>query len=201
MEEQEPTIEEIKKIANQKRPKKPTEYNEFIKKQMELFKGQNINPKEKMKLATQEWQKQKEINGKKEDSPIPPPKPFTRKKKVVKEPKLEPIIEPNNHVNEIKETIENEIKPKINYDELHNNIEILKEMVKNQNNFIQESLKPKPRAKPKPKPKMKRVNNTLDLTITDNEINKIINDKEPEPKGPQQDEKIKAFLDALLKRN
>jgi len=48
---------------------------------------------------------------------------------------------------------------------------------------------------------MKRVNNTLDLTITDNEINKIINDKEPEPKGPQQDEKIKAFLDAFLKRN
>jgi len=139
MGEQEQTNEEIKKIANQKRPKKPTEYNEFIKNQMELFKGQNINPKEKMKLATQEWQKQKEINGKKEDSPIPPPKSFTRKKKIVKETKLEPIIEPNNQVNEIKETIENEIKPKINYDELHNNIEILKEMVKNQNNFIQES--------------------------------------------------------------
>ena len=68
-------------------------------------------------------------------------------------------------------------------------------MLENQNNFIKESLKPKQRAKPKPKPK---INNTLDLTITDNEINNIVNN--PTQETPKYDEKIKAFMDALLKK-
>jgi hypothetical protein len=190
--EQEPTIEEIKIIANQKRPKKPSAYNDFIKQQMELLKGQDLKPKEKMKLATQEWHKQKEPKGAKED--LPPPKQFIRKEKPVKEPIKEQIKEP------IKEELTKpEEKPNINYDELHNDINFLKEMLKNQNNLIHETLKPKPRARPKPRPKPKKIIKTLDLTITDNEINNIINDgKEQEPK---QDEKMKAFLDGLLKKN
>jgi hypothetical protein len=186
---QEPTIEEIKIIANQKRPKKPSAYNEFIKQQMELLKGQDMNPKEKMKLATQEWHKQKEPKEIKEDleQSLPPPKEFIRKKRQIKEP----IKEELTKTDDIKD------KSNINYDELYNDINFLKEMLKNQNEFIQETLKPKPRQKPRPKPK--KIINTLDLTITDNEINKIINDeKEQEPK---QDEKMKAFLDGLLKKN
>jgi hypothetical protein len=190
--EQEPTIEEIKIIANQKRPKKPSAYNDFIKQQMELLKGQNINPKEKMKLATQEWHKHKEPERKIENiqQPLPPPKQLIRKQRQVKEPIKEQIKE---------ELTKPEEKPNINYDELHNDINFLKEMLKNQNNLIHETLKPKPRARPKPRPKPKKIIKTLDLTITDNEINKIINDeKEQEPK---QDEKMKAFLDGLLKKN
>ena len=180
--EREPTIEEIKIIANQKRPKKPSAYNDFIKQQMELLKGQDIKPKEKMKLATQEWHKQKEPQGAKEELPLslpPPPKTFTRKKKSIKDAEL--LKEELIKTDEIKKTSNGE------YDDLFNEVNVIKEMLIN--------LKPKPRAKPKPK----KVIKTLDLTITDNEINNIIkNEKEQQPK---QDEKIKAFLDALLKRN
>lgn len=211
MEEQEPTIDEIKKIANAKRQKKPSQYNEFVKQQMETFKGQNIDHKEKMKLVSIEWNKQKEPKGAQEEisSSLPPPKPIIIKKKRVnvKQPKIEQIEKPIEEP--IKEPIIidnnkalNDIKPSINYDELHNDIELLKEMLRNQNIFIQETLKPTPRAKPKPKPKPKQISKTLDLTINDNEINNIINNIPTDIKKqePKQDEKVKAFLDALLKK-
>ena len=212
MEELEPTIDEIKKIANAKRQKKPSQYNEFVKQQMETFKGQNIDHKEKMKLVSIEWKKQKEPQGAEEDLsslPLPPPKPIIIKKKRVnvKQPKIEPIEEPIKEPIKEPVIIDNsqvskEIKPSIDYDELHNDIELLKEMLRNQNIFIQETLKPIPRAKPKPKPKPKQISKTLDLTINDNDINNIINNIPTDIKKqePKQDEKVKAFLDALLKK-
>ena len=59
-------------------------------------------------------------------------------------------------------------------------------------------------AKPKSKPKPKKVIKTLDLTITDKEIDAIVNDKPIEKKvnikGSSTDDKLKAFLDAMIKK-
>jgi cobalamin biosynthesis protein CobT len=61
---------------------------------------------------------------------------------------------------------------------------------------MKSKIKSKP--KPRPNPALKRVNNTLDLTVNDKEIDEIINTDKKQDKT--KDDKLKAFLDALTKK-
>ena len=67
-------------------------------------------------------------------------------------------------------------------------------MILNQNQFLSNiNIKPKPKAKPKPKPKPK--GKTLDLVVSDKELEQIINPSNTKPTDP----KLQAFLDAFKK--
>jgi hypothetical protein len=175
-EEQKPTIEEIKQIVDAKRK---------TKKQIE-FK----QPNEKVI--------------------IPEPKQIVRKQRTPrakKEPVLEPIQEPI--IEPVKEFIQEPIKEPIpELMKTYSNdtkIRELQDDVYGLTNLVLEMMKTKSKiAKPKSKPKPKKVIKTLDLTITDKEIDAIVNDKPIEKKvnikGSSTDDKLKAFLDAMIKK-
>ena len=114
-------------------------------------------------------------------------------KQVIEEPIEEPIKEP------IKELINDDTK-----------LRELQDDVYNLTNLIIDMMKSKPKIKPKTKPKPRPVTKTLDLTISDKEIVNIINDNndndnknkptEKPVKGSSNDDKLKAFLDAMTKK-
>jgi len=81
---------------------------------------------------------------------------------------------------------------------LFESINNIKDLIYSQNNVINEVIttnqkKNKPKSKPKPKPPPRK---TLDLTISDNDIDNIINVK-PKSEKPSVDPKLQAFLDAF----
>ena len=47
--------------AIKEQKKEPSAYNKFIKEQMTLLKNDGYNPKDRMRKATEEWKKQKNI--------------------------------------------------------------------------------------------------------------------------------------------
>ena len=79
------------------------------------------------------------------------------------------------------------------YKELYDDIKNIKDLINQQTNFIQEVIN-KPKAK-KQKPKPKPVVKTLDITVTDKEIEKIIETKETNTK----DFKLQQIIKALQK--
>jgi hypothetical protein len=187
-EEIKPTIEEIKQIADTKRKlKNPTKYNTFVKEQMEKLKDENISQKEKLSAISKQWKDQKE--------PLPPPKEF--KRRVKKEPKSQPEPEPEIKSEPELKGPEPEPEPEQRPELINNDFITLHENINSIKQLLEEVMKSKSKPKPKPRPTLKRVNKTLDLTINDKEIEDIINvDKK---KDKTQDEKLKAFLDAMTK--
>ena len=184
-EENKLTIEDIKQIADTRRKlKNPTKYNIFVKEQMEKLKDENISQKDKLSTISKKWKEQKE--------PLPPPK--ETKKRIKKEPEFQPEPEP-----EIKSEPEpNGPEPELKPEPINNDFITLQENINSIKQLLEEVMKSKSKPKPKPRPTLKRVNKTLDLTINDKEIEDIINtDKK---KDKTQDEKLKAFLDAMTKK-
>jgi hypothetical protein len=197
-----PTIEEIKKIADTKRKlKNPTKYNLFVKEQMQNLRDENIPNKDKFSTISKKWKEQKEQLPLPEPEPeLPqPPKEFKRriKSNLKSKPETELIPEPK-YIPEPELIPEPKYIPEPDNNNKNNDFTILQENIMNIKQLLEEVIKSKPKPKPKPNPALKRVNNTLDLTVNDKEINDIINTKTAQDK--KQDEKLKAFLDALTKR-
>lgn len=179
-EEQKPTIEEIKQIVDAKRK---------TKKHID-FK----QPNEKVIIPEPKQIVRKQKKPKAVKEPIQEPI-----QELIQEPIKEPLIE------FIQEPIK-ESKPE-SVKSFSNDIKLreLQDDIYGLTNLVLEMMKPKNKiAKPKPKPKPKKIVKTLDLTITDKEIDAIVNDKPIEKKvnikGSSNDEKLKAFLDAMIKK-
>ena len=180
--ESKPTIEEIKKIVDDKRNNKPQKYsNEQRLKNLELAR-------EKRKIKNQ--------NKKIIEEPIPTPAPA---------PIPAPI--PSPIPLKIPIQIPAPIPAQIHASSFENNLMIeLKNMILKQNEIL-EKLNIEPKKKIKKEPKKKIENKTLDLTISDNEIKNIIDAKNNNnnsnninninDKKNIEDPKLKMFLDAF----
>lgn len=198
MENNDITIEEVKKIADEKRK---TINPELAQKRLEnLAKGREIR-------------KQKLMNKSKPEAipePIPEPIAEPKSKKRQTSTKVKEVIpEP---VPVVMNTPQRQPKSKKHQDKteefqsfnkLEESINNIKELINNQNiNNLKEEIinavKPKSKPKKVKTPKASVINKTLDLTISDAEISNIINkDEKTMTKG---DEKLASFLKALQKK-
>jgi hypothetical protein len=223
----EPTLEDIKKLADSKRPHKPYRKEDRIRN---------------LELARQKKKLQPTPEPEPEPEPLPPPKSKAKPKpkpkakaKAKPEPEPEPetetetetetepepeperpVIIMKHYKKKPKSQPEPEpepIKKTESYDVLFNNITNLKDLIINQQDKLDTIMNKKntsiktPRVK-----KVKEPVKSLDLTITDNEIKNIVesNDKdkilEAIDKGRaydiknNTDVKLKAFLDAMTKK-
>ena len=167
----EKSIEEIKEIVDSKRPRKYTK-EEKIKN---LQKA-----REKKQLKKQE----------------------------LKEAVIEPIIEPEpKPVKVIKQKEAKTIKPVKSIDndidklaDIYNDIKNIKELITEQS-YKFESIIIKPKPKPKKEKKIKIENKTLNLDITDKEIDNIINDNKDNKNNKIVDAKLQEFLKAFQKKD
>ena len=173
----EPTIEDIKKIADNRRPKKYTK--EDIIKNLELAREKR---KQKLQQAVTLNNKKEEVL---EDGD-------TDGDVNEREPEI-PIV-----LNK-KPTI---IKHKSQYNnlnslsDLYESINNIKELISSQSKVIEDAIKPKPKQKKQRKPKVET--KTLDLSISDKEVENIIIGNDNNIKK-ETDAKLKLFLDALKK--
>jgi hypothetical protein len=109
-----------------------------------------------------------------------------------------PKLKSKQSVSDIKSQDNQDNQYNHTFSTLFESINNIKDLIYSQNNVINEVIttnqkKNKPRSKPKPKPPPRK---TLDLTISDNDIDNIINAK-PKPEKPSIDPKLQAFLDAF----
>lgn len=206
--ETKPTIDEIKQIADTKRKlKNPTKYNLFVKEQMEKMKTESISNKDKLSTISKKWKEQKEQIpvSLPEPEQLPAPTELKRKSKnnSISKSKSKPELEPEPKF--IPEPEPNFIpEPKFIPEpdnNSNNDFSILKENISNIKDLLEEimksKIKSKPQPKPRPNPALKRVNNTLDLTVNDKEIDDILNTDKKQDKT--NEDKLKAFLEALTK--
>ena len=163
--DEEKSIEEIKEIVDNKRPRKYTKEDRIKNLQI---------AREKKQLKKQE----------------------------LKEPIIEPVaVIVKTEPEPIKEIKQKEVKmtkvKSINNDidklaDIYNDIKILKELINQQTNFIQEVINKPKEKKERAKPKPKEVIKTLDLTSFNTELNEILENK-PKPKDNRLEEIIKAL--------
>lgn len=180
-EQSKPTIDEIKKIVDDKRNNKPQKYsNEQRLKNLELAREKRKIKNQNKKIIEEPVQI---------SAPIPAPIPL---KIPIQKPA--PIPAP--------------IPSQISESSFENNLIIeLKNMILKQNEIL-EKLNIEPKKKIKKEPKKKIENKTLDLTISDKEIKNIIdannnnnnnsnNINNINDKKNIEDPKLKMFLDAF----
>jgi hypothetical protein len=178
--ENEPSIEDVKKIVDSKR----------LKDKKPRTPSKTYTKEDRIKNLQLAREKKKSIEPKKTIEPIVKPlvKLDPQPTKYISEDIL--MEKSNSSKSTIKETYNNDII-----------INELKNLVMTQNEIL-EKLKTKPKRNIKViKPKIE--NKTLDLTITDDEIKRLIETKEPKNKAtskPNEDMKLKAFLDALIQK-
>ena len=178
--ENEPSIEDVKKIVDGKR----------LKDKKPRTPSKTYTKEDRIKNLQLAREKKKSIEPKKTIEPIVKPlvKLDPQPTKYISEDIL--MEKSNSSKSTIKETYNNDII-----------INELKNLVMTQNEIL-EKLKTKPKRNIKViKPKIE--NKTLDLTITDDEIKRLIETKEPKNKAtskPNEDMKLKAFLDALIQK-
>jgi hypothetical protein len=171
------TIEEVKKIANEKRKK--TNNADLAQKRLEnLAKGREIRKQKLMEAKV----------------PVPVPEPISTPVPVpVPEPISTPVPEPIQRKPK-------QIKRQNSIEDNNISYNILKETIINLKDEIINAVKPKPKPKKIKTPKERVVNKTLDLTISDAEISNIINpNKKKENELNKGDEKLASFLKALQK--
>jgi hypothetical protein len=202
MENNDITIEEVKKIADEKRK---TINPELAQKRLEnLAKGREIR-------------KQKLMNKSKPEAipepipepiaePIPEPKSkkrqtSTKVKEVIPEPV--PVVMNTPQRQSKSKKHQNKTEEFQSFNKLEESINNIKELINNQNiNNLKEEIinavKPKSKPKKVKMPKAPVINKTLDLTISDAQILNIINkDEKTMTKG---DEKLNSFIKALQKK-
>lgn len=86
--------------------------------------------------------------------------------------------------------------------DLYETINNIKDLISSQSKVIEDAIKPKPKEKKQRKPKEQI--RTLDISISDAEIKKIIENKENtniKKNNEIEDVKLKSFLDALTKND
>ncbi len=175
--ENEPTIEEVKKIVNKKRAQSKTYSKEDRIKNLEIArekKKNTVKPKGKEEVL------------KDDDSG-------------------DDVIEKGFDTSVVsnKKLLKTKYKSQYNnldtLSDLYESINNIKNLISSQSKVIEDAVKPKTK-KEKKQRKPKEETKTLDLSIPDKEIEDIINDNDNIEKEKEKDEKLKAFLDALTKK-
>lgn len=195
----EPTIDDIKKFADEKRRSRAVPAKKT--RQPRQPKIKEPEPEPEPEIEDDEEEIIEPIKVKKQ---IVKKQPKKSKKMIIvededTEEEEEPIVvkssnKRSNHNNHNQEA----------FKDIYESINNIKDLINNQKEVIIEAVKPKvpieepKKNKPKPraKPKPKKVEKTLDLTIPDKEIEQIISEKKPSVKN-STDPKLQAFLDAF----
>jgi hypothetical protein len=196
------TIEEVKKVADEKRKATNKKIGnvanaDLAQKRLEnLAKGREIR---KQKLM--------EAKNTPKAEPIPEPihEPISKPEKIKREASIpvldEEVKTPQRKPKQTKR--QNSIEEFQSFNKLEESINNIKELINNQNinnlkDEIINAVKPIPKPKKVKTPKERVVNKTLDLTISDAQISNIINpNNDYKNKG---DEKLASFLKALQKK-
>ena len=196
------TIEEVKKVADEKRKATNKKIGnvanaDLAQKRLEnLAKGREIR---KQKLM--------EAKNTPKAEPIPEPisEPISKPEKIKRGASIpvldEEVKTPQRKPKQTKR--QNSIEEFQSFNKLEESINNIKELINNQNinnlkDEIINAVKPIPKPKKVKTPKERVVNKTLDLTISDAQISNIINpNNDYKNKG---DEKLASFLKALQKK-
>ena len=182
-EENKPSLEEIKKIVDSKR----------LKGSKARAPSKSYTKEDRIKNLQLAREKKRNT----EIKPIPIP-----------EPKQEQIQPKKISENKLVENL-NTSAPIINHT-FNNEINELKQLIITQNEILEKlKIDARPKTIRKPKPENQKKMKSLDLTITDDDIKNIIenntnntntNNTNKKTIEPKIDEKLKSFLDALLKK-
>jgi hypothetical protein len=178
-----PTIEDVKKIVDSKRIKRSTSKTYTREDRIKNLELAREKRKQKQQQVDISKNKKEEVL---EDDDV-----------IEKEPE-------RSTVSNIKKTL---VKHKSQYNnlntlsDLYETINNIKELISSQSKVIEDAIKPKPKEKKQRKPKEQ--SRTLDISISDTEIKKIIENKENtniKKNDEIEDVKLKSFLDALNKK-
>ena len=204
------TIEEVKKVADEKRKATNKKISnvanaDLAQKRLEnLARGREIR-KQKL-MEAKNGAAQAVLTPKADIEPEPKPQRIKRTPSIpvvddeLKTPQLKP-----------KQTKrQNKIEEFQSFNKLEESINNIKELINNQNinnlkDEIINAVKPKSKPRKIKTPKAPVVNKTLDLTISDAEISNIIDNKKETKKEIEEfktkgDEKLQSFLKALQKQ-
>jgi len=206
------TIEEVKKVADEKRKATNKKIGnvanaDLAQKRLEnLARGREIR-KQKLMEA-----KNNVSTPKADPVPEPIPEPEPKPQKIKRTPSI-PVVDeevktPQRKPKQTK--CQNSIEEFQSFNKLEESINNIKELINNQNinnlkDEIINAVKPKSKPKKIKMPKAPVVNKTLDLTISDAEISNIIDNKkeiknELKDYKNKGDEKLASFLKALQKQ-
>lgn len=200
LEEIEPTLETIKKFADEKRRTIQKITPEIQQKRLEnlakgrearrlkLLEKKGISAEPEIKgndkgqtKQTKKLKKMIVIEDSEEDE--------ESKKEQPEEIVVKKTVKQSNHNNHNQETLK----------DLYDSINKIKDLINTQKDDIIQAVKPKPRNRAKPT-KPTKVIKSLDLTVNDAEVDKIINENENKIQPKTGDAKLNAFLEALQKR-
>jgi hypothetical protein len=197
IDEQEPSIEDIKKFADEKRKAIKKVNPELQQKRLEnLAKGREIR---KQKLLEKVEKVEEVVEEVKEVIPAPASVP-TPKKKVIKKV-VEVVEEPDNYTDIDKpfkgdliglwqylaKKDERDKEKEQNFDTLYKEITDIKQIIT------------KPKVKAVKKPKAKSTGKTLDFVVSDKELEAVLNPPDNNT-NPVVDKKLQAFLEAFQKK-
>jgi len=185
----EPTIDDIRRMANEKRPKivKPPPPKRVSRKKLKEPIMQPEPEPEPLEYDDEDSESEDEII-------IPPQKKTAGKSK--------------DDIEIIKQLLKNSKKTNKNkdFDILYESISDIKNLINQQKTVIEEAVKPKieePKSKPKPKPKprakkeVKPKGKSLDLTVSDKEVEQLISSNKTQPPPQAVDTKLQEFLNAF----
>jgi len=195
------TIEEVKKVADEKR--------KATNKKIGNVANADLAQKRLENLAKgREIRKQKLMEAKNTPKAEPIPEPIPEPEKIKRGASIsvldEEVKTPQRKPKQTKR--QNSIEEFQSFNKLEESINNIKELINNQNinnlkDEIINAVKPKSKPKKVKTPKERVVNKTLDLTISDAQILNIINPNNNKEKELNKgDEKLASFLKALQKK-
>ena len=188
----EPTIDDIRKMGEAKRQKvKPPPAKKINKKKVKEPEPV-IEPEPEPEPEPVILEESEESEKSEEDIPIPIPKKTSKKK----------VIDYDSEV--LKQLLKTSNKKDKEYDTLYKSITDIKELITNQKDVIEEvktkieetKQKPKPKQNQKSKPKPKPTGKSLNLVVSDKELEAVLN---PPPNAKPIDPKLAEFLKAFQK--
>lgn len=208
------TIEEVKKVADEKRKATNKKIGnvanaDLAQKRLEnLARGREIRKQKLMEAKNNVAQPVSTPKAEPVPEQIPEPEPKPQRiKRTPSIPVVDEEVKTQRKPKQIKR--QNSIEEFQSFNKLEESINNIKELINNQNinnlkDEIINAVKPKSKPKKIKMPKAHVVNKTLDLTISDAEISNIIDNKKETKKEIEfknkGDEKLQSFLKALQKQ-
>lgn len=197
----EPSIEDIKRIADEKRKMRAS--SAPAKKTRQPRQKKQPEPEPEIEDVIEEESEEEEIV-----EPVKPKKQVVKKQIAKKQSKKMIVVDDDDEEDDCEEIEQPLTRTKsynvLPFKDIFNTLNNLKDLISSQKNDIIEAVKPKvpveepKKKKPKAKPKAKKVTKTLDLTVSDKEVEKIVSGNNTQPKAG--DAKLQAFLEAFQKR-
>ena len=208
------TIEEVKKVADEKRKATNKKIGnvanaDLAQKRLEnLARGREIRKQKLMEAKNNVLTPKAEPIPEPIPETIPEPEPKPQRiKRTPSIPVVDEEVKTQRKPKQIKR--QNSIEEFQSFNKLEESINNIKELINNQNinnlkDEIINAVKPKSKPKKIKMPKAPVINKTLDLTISDVEISNIIDNKKETKKEIEfknkGDEKLQSFLKALQKQ-